>query len=398
MSRASRHRGRIAPVAIAVVATALVMACDVLVLIHHQRHWPHGFGVWLEGSISLPIWVAIGLLIVFRVPGNALGAVALTFALLDGVQLFSGALATFLAGADDRGSSAIDALAGVSIVAQIAVIGGLVVFAQLAPDGRLVGRRWRPVLAATVVALSLAGVANLTSEADARDAVPAAHAPLHVLSSAQLHVVYSITNGLIFAAIAGTLAGVVMRWRRGGGVERQQLKLVLYAVVTAVVLGVIVQPIADAVGTAPRLAGDIMWAVIPSVLPASIAAAVLRYRLYDIDRIVSRAVSYVVVTGVVVGVYVGVVALIESVLGFSSSVGVAASTLAAAAAFQPLRRRVQRVVDRRFDRAAYDARRTVEVFAQRLRDQVDVDAVSRDLLDTVGVAVAPARASLWVAS
>jgi hypothetical protein len=128
----------------------------------------------------------------------------------------------------------------------------------------------------------------------------------------------------------------------------------------------------------------------------SIAVAVLRYRLYDIDRVVSRTASYASVTAIVVGGYVGLVALIESVLGFSSSVAVAASTLAAAAAFQPLRRRLQRGIDRRFDRAAYDARRTVEAFAARLRDEVDVDAVCADLLQTVGSSVAPVSQSLWL--
>jgi hypothetical protein len=103
-----------------------------------------------------------------------------------------------------------------------------------------------------------------------------------------------------------------------------------------------------------------------------------------------------VVTGTTVAVYVGVVALVEDLLGFSSGVAVAASTLIAAAAFQPLRRRVQRRVDRRFDRAAYDARRTVDGFSGRLRDEVDVDAVRTDLLSTVSSAVAPTAASLWL--
>jgi hypothetical protein len=387
---------RFAAVGVAALATALVVVADILVWMHHEHGWPHGFGVWLEGSISLPIWLAVGLVIVFRVPGNTLGFVAVAFALLDGVQLSTGALATYLAGAADTGGVAVDWLAGVSIVAQIAVVGGLVVFAQLAPGGRLVSRRWRPVLFGTLAALGLAGVANLNSNSDARDAVPASNAPLHVFSSGQLHLVYAVANVLILAGVGGALAGVIVRWRRGDGVERQQLKLVAFAVMTAAFLGIVVQPVAGAFGTAPKLAGDIMWAVIPSVLPASIAAAIMRYRLYDIDRVVSRTVTYAVVTGAVVGGYVGSVALIESVVGFSSSVAVAASTLAAAAAFQPLRRRVQRTVDRRFDRAAYDARRTVDAFAARLRDQVDVDNVRSDLLATVTDSIAPTTVSVWL--
>jgi hypothetical protein len=391
-------RGRLTAIAVAALASAMVVACDVLVFIHHERHWPHGFGVWLEGSVSLPIWLAIALLIVFRVPGNMLGPAALVFAIFDGVQLLSGALATYLAGPSSIDTTVVDWLAGVSIVAQIMVVAGLVVFAQLAPDGRLVSPRWWPFTAVSVLAFAMAAFANLGSNADARDAVPAASAPVHGMSDSFLHVIYTIVGVLFFIGIGGTLAGLVVRWRRGNAVQRQQLKLVLYAALTAVVLAVVIQPIGDRLWPNATLVGDILWVIIPSVLPASITAAVLRYRLYDIDRIVSRAVSYLLVTGVVVGFYVGVIAVVETGLGFSSSIAVAASTLAAAAAFQPLRRRVQRAVDHRFDRAAYDARRTVEAFSQRLRDAVDVDRVTTDLVETVTHAVAPRELSLWVAS
>lgn len=388
--------GRRLALAAAACATAMVLACDVLVFLHHRNGWPHGFGVWLEGSLSLPIWVAIGLLLVVRVPGNVLGPIALTFAWLDGVQLSSGAAATYLAGAHSVDSAAVDWLAGVSIVSQILVVGGLIVFAQFAPDGRLPGRRWWPVTAASVLGLSIAAFANLGSKADARDAVPAATAPLHWLSDASLHMLYTASGFLALVGIGGTILGLAFRWRRGGALQRQQLKLVLYAAVTATALAIVVQPIGQALWPNAKLLGDITWTIIPSVLPVSIAVAVLRYRLYDIDRVVSRTASYASVTAIVVGGYVGLVALIESVLGFSSSVAVAASTLAAAAAFQPLRRRLQRGIDRRFDRAAYDARRTVEAFAARLRDEVDVDAVCADLLQTVGSSVAPVSQSLWL--
>jgi hypothetical protein len=391
-------RGRACAVAAAVVATGLVVACDVLVLIHHQQHWPHGFAVWLEGTVSLPIWLAIGLLLVFRVPGNVLGPIALGFALLDGMQLCSGALATYLAGGANARGAAVDRLTGVSVVAQMAVVGGLLVFTQLAPDGRLVTRRWRALLAVTVSTIAFVAATNLTDDAVAHGAVPAASAPLPALPVGMRHVTNAVSYVVLVVVVGGTVASLVVRWRRADDMQRQQLKLVVYAAVTAAVLGVVLQPIGSVVWPNARLAGTLMWAVIPTILPVSIAAAVLRYRLYDIDRIVSRTASYAVVTAVVVGGYVGLVALIESVIGFSSSVAVAASTLTAAAAFQPLRRWVQRGVDRKFDRAAYDARRTVDAFAARLRDQVDVDAVRADLLATASASIAPTSASLWVAS
>ncbi len=133
-----------------------------------------------------------------------------------------------------------------------------------------------------------------------------------------------------------------------------------------------------------------------AALPIAIGVGILKYRLYEIDRIISRTVSYSIVTALLAGTFVGLVVLTTDVLPFSSSVGVAASTLAAAALFNPLRLRVQRAVDRRFNRARYDAEATVAAFAQRLRDAVDLDTVSADLLATVKRAVEPAHATVWI--
>ena len=123
---------------------------------------------------------------------------------------------------------------------------------------------------------------------------------------------------------------------------------------------------------------------------------ILKYRLYDIDRIISRTLAYAIVTGVLVGVYAGLVLLATEVLGFHSSVAVAVSTLAAAALFNPLRRRVQRTVDHRFNRARYDADQTVMAFADRLKDAVDLDSVRHDLVAVVEKSLQPAHVSLWI--
>jgi hypothetical protein len=131
-------------------------------------------------------------------------------------------------------------------------------------------------------------------------------------------------------------------------------------------------------------------------LPVSIGVAILKYRLYEIDRLISRTLSYAIVTGLVVGVYVGVVTLVTKGLGFSSPIAVAASTLAAVALFNPLRVRIQRVVDRRFNRARYDADAIVAAFTTRLRDAVDLEAVRSELLEVVNRAVEPAHASVWI--
>jgi hypothetical protein len=131
-------------------------------------------------------------------------------------------------------------------------------------------------------------------------------------------------------------------------------------------------------------------------LPVAISVAILRYRLYEIDRIISRTLAYTIVTGLLVGVYAGLVLLATQVLEVHTPVAVAAATLAAAALFNPLRRRVQRAVDRRFNRARYDAEQTVAAFAARLKDATDLDSVHDDLTGVVHQALEPAHISVWV--
>ena len=133
-----------------------------------------------------------------------------------------------------------------------------------------------------------------------------------------------------------------------------------------------------------------------TALPVSIGVGILKYRLYEIDRLISRTLSYLIITGLLAGVFIGIVVLATDVLPFSSPVGVAASTLAAAALFNPLRRRVQRLVDRRFNRARYDAEAIVSAFTLRLRDAVDLDTRSPRAAPAVDGAIQPAHASLWI--
>jgi hypothetical protein len=124
---------------------------------------------------------------------------------------------------------------------------------------------------------------------------------------------------------------------------------------------------------------------------------ILKYRLWDIDRVISRTLAYALLTGLLVGVYAGLVLLATQVFRFSSPVAVAAATLVAVALFSPLRRRVQRLVDRRFNRARYDADRMVDAFAARLQDAVDLDAVATDLTGVVHLALEPTHVALWIA-
>jgi hypothetical protein len=202
---------------------------------------------------------------------------------------------------------------------------------------------------------------------------------------------------LILALALGFIARQVLSWQRSSGERRQQLKwLASGAAVTivSVVLGVTFSS-TGATTTLQDWVDNLLWFGI-AALPVSMGVAILRYRLYDIDRIISRTLAYALVTGLLVGVYAGVVLLATGVLGIHGTVAVAASTLAAAAAFSPLRRRVQRVVDRRFNRARYDADMTVAAFAARLKDEVDLDSIQNDLAAVVQKTLEPAQLSWWV--
>ena len=261
------------------------------------------------------------------------------------------------------------------------------------PTGKIPGPRWRPlaVLIALAFLLGLPGqVGGDPSDTD----FPQLANPAQIHNAFVTHLNDVVNVAQIFILLA-CAASVVVRWRRSGDVVRRQIKVLLAA-------AALWPPVVVILVSAPKSFSDSVWGQLMFATPVlmmvvAVFVAVVRYRLYDVDRIISRTVSYIVVTGLVLGCYIGLVALTETVLGFSSSVAVAASTLAAAAAFQPLRRRVQRTIDRRFDRAAYDARRTAEAFSQRLRDQVDVDTVQADLLGTVSTAIAPRDVSLWLA-
>jgi hypothetical protein len=181
------------------------------------------------------------------------------------------------------------------------------------------------------------------------------------------------------------VAHQALSWRRAGGERRQQLKWIAAGAAIAVfsiLLAALLSSFVLLVGLA--------------ALPVGIGVGILKYRLYDIDRIISRTLAYAIVTGLLAGVYAGLVLLATEVFRLRTPVAVAAATLTAAALFNPLRLRVQLAVDRRFNRARYDADQTVAAFAARLKDAVDLDSVRDDLAGVVQQALEPAHLSVWV--
>jgi hypothetical protein len=265
---------------------------------------------------------------------------------------------------------------------------GVVFLVLLFPDGRLPSRRWWPVglagaLAAVVPAVVLAvgawplrGPALASSGADEPELATA---------------VFWTTFGAAMALAAVSVVALVLRFRRAGAVQRQQIKWFVYGAVPSIPLGMF----ADAQPLGPSL--ELLGAVVQL---AGVGIGIFRFRLWDIDRLINRTLVYGLLTVMLGAVYAGLVlalGLLSGGIGTRSpSWAVAGATLAVAALFQPARRRVQAVVDRRFNRARYDAVRTVGTFAARLRDQVDLDTLSTELLAVVDHTVRPTAASLWL--
>ena len=271
----------------------------------------------------------------------------------------------------------------------------------LFPDGRVPSPRWRWVLwvylAAGVLwlaaAFTVAAVAIIGHDihVDSSGNLQAIDAGGAASWWAAVEVVFVLALGICWLA---SLAGQAASWRRSSGERRQQLKWLLGGSATCLI-GL---ALATSLGNKSGFLGvvSLVGFLAISALPVTMGVAILKYRLYDIDRIISRTLAYAIVTGLLIGVYTGVVLLATRVLPFRTPVAVAGATLLAAALFSPLRRRVQRAVDHRFNRARYDADRTIAAFAARLQDAVDLDAVRDDLAGVVHQALEPAHVSVWI--
>jgi len=264
----------------------------------------------------------------------------------------------------------------------------------LTPTGSLPSPRWRwwarVAAAAPVVFLLAAALAPRPRES--RYEVLDNPFDFHALDGALL-VTHQVALAVTSLAVLVAGGSLMARFRHAAGVERQQLRwLALAAVlVSLAVVGVLV---ALAIGS-PVLTGWAAGACL-AILPLAIGAAVLRYRLYDVDRIISRTLAYGLLTLLLGLGYAGVVLGLVPLLGQGSSLVVAGATLAVAAVFQPLRRRVQRLVDRRFNRRRYDAALTIQAFSTRLRDELDLDTLTGELVAVVEETMQPTSVSLWL--
>jgi hypothetical protein len=348
-------------------------------------------------------YAVAGTILASRRPANPVGWFLLTIGLVTGLRGVAGEYALYALARPHHLGHPGGVWAAWYVGWSLTVLfpdGMLAFLLLLFPDGRPLTRRWWIVFwgAAGLAASFLVITWLIPAPVTLGSGLPKIPNPTAVRGLN--HWLYDVLGdgAWVFSFVFLVLAvvSVVLRYRRSAGEERLQLKWFAYAVAVSLGLIFALLPVAP-MGTEGQVVYDMaIVAGIGLALPAAIGIAVLKYRLYAIDRIISRTVSYVLVTGLVVGVYLGCVALLTRVLPVRGNVGVAVSVLAAAALFNPLRRRVQAAVDRRFDRARYNGERVVTQFSVQLRDQVDLDVLGEDLRGVVDHVLAPEHLSLWV--
>ena len=279
----------------------------------------------------------------------------------------------------------------------MSLLGLLPLLVLVFPTGRLPSRRWRPAVWAFAGGLVLYLGLYLLQPGPIGNDLPAN--PLGVGWAKRLLERIGPVLGLLFTLfVVLVLVSLVLRFRRARGDERQQLKWFTFAAALTALLPPALGGLAEQAG-AP-LVGAVFFSLVTVMLPVAIGVAILKYRLYDIDRVINRTLVYGLLTVLLAGVYAGAVLVLGQVFGGvgrdTPSWAVAGATLAVAALFQPARRRIQAAVDRRFNRRKYNTAKTIEAFATRLRDQVDLDTLSAELLAVVDQTMEPTRVSLWL--
>jgi hypothetical protein len=332
----------------------------------------------------------VGALIVSRQPGNRIGALALATGVGGSLVAIADSYARFA-----RPLAGQDWAAWVGAWGFPATLGPILLLILLFPTGQLSSRRWRPVAGIIGLGIGLVTVGNMLSPVFAdypNRRNPVAVPALTGSAFDQGGVAWFL---VLFGAIAAA-AGLVLRLRRTHGVERQQVKWVAFAGALNGAAWIVLA--LDLPGTAGELALYALFGTL-ILIPVAAGIAILRYRLYEIDVVIRRTLVYGVLVGILAVVYVALVVGLQAVLSpvtRENTAAVAVSTLVIAALFGPVRARVRDVVDRRFYRSRYDAQRTMEAFAGRLRDQVELEAVGIALAEAAGRTVHPSRAGVWI--
>jgi hypothetical protein len=380
--------------ALSLALTALTVLLIVLLL----RSDTPIYYYWLETSMVAVGYSTVGAIVAGRLPESPIGWLFCAIGLIFGVSHFSAEYAAYDLLAPSRSLPAGQAFAW--LTSWVWVFGlGLIVFLDLLfPNGRLPSPRWRWFARFTAIALLPAAILGALS-------------PGLILSSTLqnpigiegLPNVSRAIEAFMYLLVMFGASSMLARLRHAGRIERQQIKWFAYATAVAisgVILKNTVYPVVNV--TWVWWIGLVLTTVGVVSSPVAMGIAIFRYRLYQIDLIINRTLVYGSLTAVLAGVYLGGVVLLQyafrALIGEESQLAVVASTLIIAALFIPLRRRIQGFIDRRFYRRKYDARKTLESFSAKLRNQTDLEALSEDLVGVVGETMQPAHVSLWLRS
>jgi hypothetical protein len=392
----------VAAVALGAVTIVIGMATVPLDSLTHQPGTGGPLADTLTGLFAVVIPAAVGTLLAARRPRNPIGWLIL------GILIISDSPTSEYLILDYRLHHGTLPLAGPVVVLQECwpmLLLGITLLLWIFPDGTLPRGRWRRPAVVLVVAgllVSLAASAKGVQVVAAHDVRLEADGDLANPSPAAFDVLFVVVIVATLISWVSWLIIQVPTYRHADGERRQQLKW-LYSgatvFVVSLIIGTFVIPLStgQAAGWDTQPVVNVLTDILPAALPVCIAVAVLKHRLYELNRVISRVVSYTLITALLGGVFAGLVLLADGVLPVKGPAAVAAATLVIAALFNPLRQRVQRAVDRRFNRSRYDAEAVVATFTARLRHTVDLDTLHRDLVGVTHEAFQPAHVWMWLA-
>jgi hypothetical protein len=358
------------------------------------------FDQWLENTVIAVCFSTVGAVITPRLPPkNPIGWFFCAIGLVGGARLFSAQYAAFSLSAERGSLPGGEALTWIASWLWVLHVGLFAFLALVFPDGKLASGRWRPFAWFVAAAVVVGIVAAALSPGPIRGLEPINN-PLGIEGAPNVVVA---VQALIFGLGLGAAASMFARLRHARGVERQQLKWFAYAVAVLASSTILTNVVSDAMGVGwlrwvgylPTIVGLVGW-------PVAVGIAILRYRLYNIDLLINRTLVYVTLTAMLVLVYFGGVSATQAIFGALAGqeqqpqLAIVVSTLVIAALFNPLRRRIQSFIDRRFYRSKYDAAKTLEAFSAKLREETDLDALSEDLVGVVRETMQPTHVSLWL--
>jgi hypothetical protein len=357
----------------------------------------NGLVILLPLATGAIAWSTVGAVVASRRPENAVGWILWAMGLLSGVALFAGQYATYALLVHPGSLPGGELVGLLSSWIWVPIIGLLIFLLLLFPNGQLPTRRWRPVawIGGAVIAM---GAINEALVPGTIDGLEPLRNPLGIEGAKRILALLStISQALAAALLLVAAASLFVRLRRARGEERQQVKWLAYAA-TVLATSFFLSSVSGAIGAS--WVGFVLSMVGFLGIPMAAGIAVLKYRLYEIDLLINRTLVYGALTAMLALVYFGTVVAMQYTLraltGQESQLAVVASTLAIAAIFNPLRRRIQDFVDRRFYRRKYDARKTLEAFSAKLRDETDLGALTNDVVGVVRETMQPAHVSVWL--